>query len=96
MSAEEEDYDGGFTRNTDKSLEELLSPLQIESLKEDERKLESARGLLLETINFLYKQYNIKGLRYFRKRVEACRTYDELRLAGDCLITVGRFHDGQL
>ena len=93
MSFEDDDDDyEGFTKSREKELKDLLSPDELASLKENDRKVESIRGILLETVNFLYKEYDVRGLRYFRRRIEACKTQEELRIAADCLLTIGRFH----
>jgi hypothetical protein len=93
-NGEDEEYDG-FVKSEEKSIEELLGVGGLESLREEERKIESTRGLLDETLNYLYKEYNVKGLRHFRRRVSKCKTFDELRVAADCLLTIGKFHESE-
>lgn len=75
------------------NLNDLVSPSVRESLIEEVRQADSMRGLLVETINILYREYGIRGLKYFRLRVEDARTTEELKVAADMLLTIGRFHE---
>ena len=71
-----------------------ITPAYIrERIFEDDRRAKSMRGILLETINILYREYNVRGLKYFRLRVEDAETVDELKVASDMLTTLGRFHE---
>lgn len=72
-------------------LEQMLSEFQKKSISEDYRKLESTRGLILETINILFRDYGIKNLKFFRRRVDEAKTHEELRVAADMLLSMGMF-----
>jgi hypothetical protein len=74
-------------------LDKLVRPHIRERILEDVRQSDSMRGIILETINILYREYGIRGLKYFRLRVEAAETTDELKVAADMLTTIGRFHE---
>jgi len=68
------------------------SEVNIEE-NEDERKKIAMKGILLDTINILYKNYDIRYLFYIRQKVEDAKTHEELKLVADMLIVIGRFHD---
>jgi hypothetical protein len=79
--------------NDEDNLDRIVPAYIRERIFEDDRRAKSMRGILLETINILYREYNVRGLKYFRLRVEDAETVDELRVAADMLTTLGRFHE---
>lgn len=62
-------------------------------IAEEQRKMESIRGMILECINIAWREYGVKGLKHFRMRVEDAKTMEEIVVARDMLLTIGRFHD---
>jgi hypothetical protein len=60
---------------------------------EEQRQVESIRGLLIETINLLWREYHVQNLKFFRLRVEKAETVRELEIAAEMLTTIGRFHE---
>ena len=58
-------------------------------VQECQRKLLSMRGIILETINILFKEFDVPWLFHFRQRVYSAATEDELRLAADMLKLIG-------
>jgi hypothetical protein len=84
----------GFVKpNTFVNLEELLSPFEKEKLMQEKTRYESIKGMLLETINILYREYNVRSLKFFRRRIEDCQTTEELVVAANLLMTLGRYHE---
>ena len=77
----------------DLDVNRIILPHIRERILEDTRQANSIRGIILETVNILYREYGVRGLKYFRKRVEDADTLDELRIAADMLATVGRFQE---
>jgi len=77
----------------DEMLESFILPAERERLFEEKRKFESIKGLLLETINVLFREYHVRGLKFFRRRVEDSRTIEELHVASSMLLTLGKFHE---
>jgi len=73
------------------SFADMIPESQKEAIAENYRKVESTRGLVLEAINVLYREGNVKNLRFYRRRVEEAQTFDELRIAVDLLMTLGMF-----
>jgi len=74
-------------------LNKMALPHVRERIIEDVRRTDLMRGIILETVNILYREYNVRGLKYFRLRVENAETVDELKIASDMLTTLGRFHE---
>lgn len=63
---------------------------------EEHRKVESVRRILLETIRVVFKEYEVKGLDKIRYCIKDAKTYDELFICAQMLVTIGRFHGGTL
>ena len=87
---------GGMNSDVKENTEQnaLIVPVHIrEAVAEEARKTESMRGIILETVNVLYREYNVRGLKYFRMRVEDAETSEELKIAADLLAIIGRFHE---
>jgi hypothetical protein len=80
-------------RTEDADWSRVVRPHIRERITEDVRQSDSMRGIILETINLLYREYGVRGLRHFRLRVEEMETTDELKVASDMLVTIGRFHE---
>lgn len=76
-----------------KDIDEFLSPAERSRILEERRKFESIKGLLLETINILFREYHVRGLKFFRRRVEDSMTLEELQVSSSMLMTLGRFHE---
>ena len=79
--------------DVDDDLNNLVRPDVRERILEDVRRVNLIRGIITETINILYREYGVRGLKYFRLRVEKAETVDELKVAADMLTTLGRFHE---
>ena len=77
----------------EQDLNDLVPPHVRERILEDVRRTDLMRGIITETINILYREYGVRGLKYFRLRVEKAETVDELKIAADMLTTLGRFHE---
>lgn len=77
----------------DREIDDCMSPAERERFFEEKRKFDSIKGLLLETINILFREYHVRGLKFFRRRVEDAMTLDELQVASSMLMTLGRFHE---
>lgn len=87
----QEQFDSENNNGRVMPLEQMLSEFQKKAISEDYRKLESTRGLILETINILFRDYGINNLKFFRRRVDEAKTYEELRVAADMLLSMGMF-----
>jgi len=68
------------------SLEEIMA-------REKRRQVENARKMLIEILNMLFRDYNFKGFRYFRRAVENAETLWELEMAKDLMMVASRFHE---
>jgi hypothetical protein len=59
---------------------------------EYQRKYESKKGMLIETINILFKNYGVEFLYHFRRRVEEeMHTLEEIEFAGEMLKVISSF-----
>jgi hypothetical protein len=73
--------------------EKIIPDHEKSRLTEEARRVASVKGILLETINLLWREYHVKNLRFFRMRVEDAMTMQELEIAADMILTIGRFHE---
>jgi hypothetical protein len=63
---------------------------------EEHRKVESVRRVLIETINVIFKEYDVSGLKHVRHCIQDAKTYDEIFICAQMIVTIGRFHGGSL
>ena len=73
------------------TFDQMIPEEMKAQIAENYRKIESTRGLILEAVNVLYRDCQVTNLRYFRRRVEDARTFEELRVAADMLLMMGMF-----
>ena len=59
--------------------------------KENERVVKSLRGIILESINVLYRAYGVNALFHFRQRIFRMETKEELEMAAKMLEIFSRF-----
>lgn len=69
----------------------------VETLRvhERQRRIRSMRGILLETINILYKDYGCGSFFHLRQRIQEAASEEELRVAADMLTVISRFHESR-
>jgi len=60
---------------------------------EERRVVENQKKMILETLTVMYRDYNIKGLRYFRNAVESAATQEEIKTATEMLVILSKIHD---
>ena len=89
---ESEYYDNGATVVNNWSG--YTKPEDVDPQTEEERQVQSVKGLIIETINIAYNDYNIGGLKFFRLRVKDMKTLGELKIASDLLGSIINLHKG--
>ena len=88
---EERDEKGNRHSSFSESENYHESGFQEAAFREKQRVVRSMRGIILESINILYRVYGVNSLFHFRQSIFRMETCEELEMAAKMLEVFSRF-----